>query len=242
VNDPHLDALTYRLQQAEDIEYSAPPLTFTTPEFTGELVAGVLTLRPARHFDSPEPFRDLVEPFLASWRIDAGLKYGRDHFRFLYDGASVIDRAPTPGTGAITQTATVRATGDVFHKVTRPEYPTPPSAFRVTPEVEVLWDRFNGYLAQREPLPSMAYFCLTLLERGDRKAAAAHFNIDIDVLRKLGELSSTRGDNSTARKAHGATQLRADERRWIEEAIKATIRRLGTGQGKPLTMADLPKL
>ena len=132
------------------------------------------------------------------------------------------------------------ASSDVHLKVTRSQYPPPPVAFHVTPEVEVLWDRFNRYIEQKEPLLSMAYFCLTLLERGDRKAAAQAYNIDYSLLRKLGELTSTRGDNATARKATVTKQLSGDEKSWIEQAIKSIIRHIAEGRATKLLLSSLP--
>jgi hypothetical protein len=100
-------------------------------------------------------------------------------------------------------------------------------------------------LAGSEPLLSMAYFCLTLLERGDRRAAAQQFAIDYEVLKKLGELTSTRGDHHTARKASAPLHpLTADEAHWIEATIKAIGKHLAARvrDSKPLSLADLPKL
>jgi hypothetical protein len=60
-------------------------------------------------------------------------------------------------------------------------------------------------VGNQDPLLGMAYACLTLLEKGNRKLAAKHYAIHNDVLRKLGELTSTRGDNATARKISDRT-------------------------------------
>lgn len=242
MNDPHVETLTYVLYQDDTIEYAAPALTFSTAVFTGELSGTSLIIRPLHHFASPEDVRPVIEPFLAAWRIDAGLKHGRDDFRFSFASANVVDRNPTPGTNSVHLSATIGARGDVHLKVSRKEYPSPPVGFQVTPEVEVLWDRFNAYLAQREPLLSMAYFCLTLLERGDRKAAAKHYNIDFPLLNKLGEITSTRGDNHTARKATATKRLSPQERTWIEEAIKAIIRHIAEGRSTTLLRSSLPPI
>ena len=114
----------------------------------------------------------------------------------------------------------------------------------MTPEVEVLWARICHYLASQEPLLSMAYFCLTFLERGNRELAATHYAIHRDVLRKLGELTSNRGDNLVARKRKGpAIPLSGQETAWIEETIKAIVRHIASRKpGVTLTMADLPSL
>ena len=72
----------------------------------------------------------------------------------------------------------------------------------VSPDVETLWRRYEGYLEGKEPISSMANFCLTLVkQRGSgRKGAAKLLGIAFDVLRKLDELAATKGDEKTARK------------------------------------------
>jgi hypothetical protein len=107
----------------------------------------------------------------------------------------------------------------------------------------------------------MAYFCLTLIEAnaGDqeqakerkknrkREKAGKKYRISCEVLAKLGELTSTRGDEKTARKSHRLhTPLSGAETRWIEAAVKAIIRRVAEIDSDPIlpeiTMSDLPAL
>jgi hypothetical protein len=110
--------------------------------------------------------------------------------------------------------------------------------------------RYHGYRDGREPLLSMAYFCLTVLEAnaGGRSAAARKYRIDKAVLHKLGELTSRRGDLATARKATAgvAAPLTGPETAWLEVAVKTLIWRLGdTGDTTKLpsiTLAELPIL
>ena len=74
-------------------------------------------------------------------------------------------------------------------------------------------------------------------------------NIDEVVLRKVGELSSVRGDANNARKAPDSgsyTPLSGAEGAWLEQAVRRIIKRLGesaTGTAMPqITMADLRRL
>ena len=104
--------------------------------------------------------------------------------------------------------------------------------------------------AGREPLQTMAYFCLTVLQmHGGRAGAAARFGISQGVLATVARLSTEAGDVATARKA--SPQLRAltaEEQGWLEAAVKAMIRRAGEVAAAPsaprsqLTMSDLPAL
>ena len=64
--------------------------------------------------------------------------------------------------------------------VTQNFFPNPPKDFRATSEVELAYGRWYGYRKGREPLQSMAYFVLTLLEvtAGRRNQASRTFHID----------------------------------------------------------------
>jgi len=112
----------------------------------------------------------------------------------------------------------------------------------------------------------MAYFILTLFQKaaeeatsaekaasakeGARKRAARHFRIDEKVLGKIGELSSKRGDERTARTAHEPgekfQELTSVEKQWLEEAIPRVILRLGEHAPSIslalISLGDLPRL
>ena len=89
-----------------------------------------------------------------------------------------------------------------------------------------MYDRLSGYYAGREPLPSMAYFCLTVFlspfsgnRNVRRTAASAHYHIDKQVLDEIGDLSSEKGGPDSARKvgAMGSALSRKEER-FLEAA------------------------
>jgi hypothetical protein len=174
--------------------------------------------------------------------------------QFVYEDAHLIDRDPPPPGSLkivsesvmINMEAVVSATDHLIRR----KYPEPPKQFRISPDVETLWHRYEGYLDGHEPLLSMAYFCLTLLETraGSRGNAASKYAIEIDVLRKLGELTSTRRDEKITRKANPLDSLKNEEKTWINAAIKMIIRRIGEYEYDPtasllmIKMADLPPL
>jgi hypothetical protein len=164
------------------------------------LAEGKLTCEMKAHFPTVDDARRAVEPTVRVWEIDADLRLGRDSLRFTFDTADVVDRSPAqPGvahlSGFAHGVAVVSGTATVH--VTRATYPAPPPAtFRLNPDAESLLTRYQGYRDGREPLPSMAFFCLTLVHlKGGRsqRAASAAYRIDLPVLRKMGELASTRG-------------------------------------------------
>lgn len=242
MNDPHVESLTYSLLQTKTLEFKAPPLEFETSTFNVRLESGILILKPKMHMATEQEARAAADVFVRDWEIETGLEYGRPDFEFSYQGATVIDRTPPPGHVMVANSGTLHLSGELAElKVTRGRYPEPSQAFTATAEVRALWERYCAYLNGREPLLAMGYFCLTLLERGDRKGAAQRFRIDLRVLNRLAELTSTRGDHLSARKMTRKTvPMSSEEAQWVESTIKAIIRHLGAQSNNPLSLADLP--
>ena len=109
-----------------------------------------------------------------------------------------------------------------------------------------MYSRYLGYRQGREPLWSMSYFCLTVLEgegRKRRKAAARKYQIAKSVLDLIGCLSSETGDQQ-ARKGSGRGRKLTD--RLLEEATKAVIYRAAEKAHDPdndlprISLSDLP--
>jgi hypothetical protein len=132
-------------------------------------------------------------------------------------------------------------------------YPAPPNGFKPSPDVETMWLRYQFYRDQREPLLSMAYVCLSLLEgttgtkHGARTSVCTKYKIDQAVRDKFGDLVSEHGDASEARKLDfGVSRqpLTHAQRVWIDQVVKALIRRKAeydfdpSATFPPITMAD----
>jgi hypothetical protein len=137
--------------------------------------------------------------------------------------------------------------------VERSQYPQPPEDFVASPNVESLWNRFEGYKSRKEPLLSMAFFCLTMIESiaGNRSKAGQKYRISRSVLDTLARLASRSGDLNEARKYDlnsPGVSLTGEERQWIETTIRTIIRRIGEHEAQPsrplgtTTMQDLPSL
>lgn len=204
------------------------------------------------HFSEAEGAKRAVEPVLRAWEVHVDLQQKRGQLRFRYERAEIISRThQPPGSmlAVVTGSVMVTAIGTVSVHVTSSRYPEPPPAyFRLNPDAESILQRYERYGDGREPLPAMAYFCLTVLESkaGGRGAAAGMYRIDEDILGKMGELSSTRGDHLSARKAGAPQLLSGQESGWLEAAVKMLIHRLGDTRDPAhlpqVTMSDLPKL
>ena len=224
--------------------------------YTLQLHDDMLTVQMCKHFSSIKSAREEVEEDLRAWELDVALRLGPGELHFVFEDAVVIDRDPLPSGepkvihasgGAV---VALRGSAVTVH-VGRGKYSEPPTRYRATPDVETLWQRFEGYRKGLEPLLSMAYFCLTLIEAraGGRQQAANRFSIDEQVLRKLGEITSIRGDGTSARKLNQQSTLAPitpAEIAWTEAAVKAIIRRVAeldpSNRLPQLTMSDLPNL
>jgi len=256
MHDPHVVSLQYKLETGTTVSFYNPPaVNDETDTFRLKLENSKVTVDLKHHFASVEAARCVVDAYLLAWELDVALRFGRKEIKFIFEDAEVIDRDPPPSgspmTIQVSGIASATAFGTATISAARREYPSPPKYFRVNPDVDTLWHRFEGYSQGREPLLAMAYFCLTLLEAraGGRKNAEKQYRIQKAVLDKLGELTANRGDEKTARKLKKASPpapLTPAEARRIEVAIKAIIWRVGEMGTNPslavIGMSDLPKI
>ena len=252
MNDPHVVALIYRIDHGDSIDYSqAPRLDVEEPRFR-------LTVEDRRarfefkvHYATEERARQEIAEYIRVWEFDATLKRGNpDSFRLQFEKAEVIDRNPTPGAVRISGRLEVRGTGSARITLRVPAYPAPPSDIALDPDAETMHQRYLRHRQGREPLPAMAYFCLTVLElaAGGRKAAAHKYRIDLAVLSKIGELTSGNRSGPDARKASRAPALTDREHHFLRQAVKAVIRRVAERAHAPagglprISRSDLPSL
>ncbi len=267
MNDPHVVALNYAVTHGDTIDYgNAEPLDLDEPEFRLTVADRKVRFEFKTHHATEEGARDSLADYIRNWEFDATLTYGSpDSFRLQFEKAEIIDRNPTPGVTRIGGRLEIRGTGSARLAVGVSKYPSPPSNMSLNSDIETMHHRYMGFRARHEPLESMAYFCLTMLEdppwgtkSGDvtpsdkrmvkRDKAARKFRIDKAVLDKIGHLSSTRGGQS-ARKREGTTRpLTASERHFLDRAVKAMIRRAAelecapTGSLPMISLSDLPSL
>jgi hypothetical protein len=268
----HVARLVYRLKTDGTWTFEDPPkVERQTDAFFHRLEDDMLYISMREHHETAVSARTRVEKYLRSWEISAGLQYdSTSEMWFEFESAEVLDltehpRAPT-GTPQVVvslsaASMSIAALAATAH-VTSRSYPNPPDHFTVSEDVEVMWTLYQRYRKDRERLLTMAATCLSWLEfraqqndptskKGLKKRAAQQYNIHVDVLRKVGNLTANLGVGVDARKVHRGSQLRNPthrERKWIEEAIKKIIRRVGEHAADPqgvlpkITMANLPQL
>jgi hypothetical protein len=196
MRNPHVVTISYRLGTGPSLRFDhPPPLEYDTDEFTLRLAEGLLTCAMKVHYATTEEARAVVDPRLRAWELDVALRQGRRAMHFVYQNAHIIDRdPPPPGASQVIMTTSVGSLemiGEATLTLIPRHYPAPPERFIVSPDVETLWRRYEGYVQGHEPLPGMAYVCQSFIEkvlaRGQPDAAN---KIEQKVLRTLGNLHS----------------------------------------------------
>lgn len=258
MNEPVVESLNYILKTSDEISFDNPPIL--EEEFTSfklRLENGSLNIEMKNNCATEEQARSFVEPYLKAWELDNFLTFGRKEFWFEFLNSKIVDKNPKCFDGAGTaypKTGLIIITGfsPTVH-VSRNKYPSPPKKIKYSLDVESLINRFEGFQNGKEPLLSMAYFCLTIIESsaGSRTKAVEKYSIRRDVLNKLGDLTSERGDKSEARKVKNRLSfepLTMPEQNWIIKTLKLLIRRKAEYDFDPyatfqeITMGELPTI
>lgn len=262
MNDPHVKALIYRINHGDTIDYSkAGRLEQDEPEFHLTVEDRNARFELKEHFGTEGQAREAIENYIRYWEFDATLKYGNpESFRLEFVKAEIIDRNPLPGSVRVAGKLEIRGLGLSEMTLSVSEYPASPTDIALSPEAETMYHRYMGYRQRREPLPGMAYFCLSMLEDppagnsrerkigNKRKVAAKKYRIDEGVLNKIGELSSKRGEVDARKREGTDLPLSSAERSFLDRAVKAIIRRVAEWEHAPgdnlpeLSWSDLPPL
>ena len=257
MNDPHVVALHYKVTHRPEFDYSAAPtLCVSTPGFDIRIEAGKACFSMKAHHATEREACAAVDAYIRTWELDAALQNGPNRFGLSFVRAEIVERNPPPGDAPSHEVHERIALADSWSwKLTPSQYPSPPSTgLARTPDVESMFTRHVGYCEGREPLASMAYFCLSVLEassgehRGRRKAAATKYCIDEEVLANLARLCSAKG-GAGARKAEGlGHELSSQEEQFLNLAVRALIRRAAEVAHNPraalkrITLRDLPTI
>lgn len=255
MSDPTVVALVYQLEYGSSVDYSrARPLRHDERGFQVTIKDEKARFEFKHHYVTEQAARQAIDGYIRGWEVSVGLRHGPNRFRLRYLHPEIRDRNPPPGVAQV-RGHIVSGVPQVRGAVVAapPTYPRPPpSELEITPDVERMYSRYMDYLEGREPLPAVAYFCLTVLEdsckgasKGKRRAAAREYQVSLSVLQKIGELSSDYG-GAQARKAKGKDQeLTAQQRLFLKEAIAAIINRAAHKSHSTMpkiTRSDFPQL
>lgn len=264
MNDPHVDKIYYKVIIPDDVDYDkAPPISGETDEFNWHLSKDQLILDLTTHFATEKEAIESVEKFIGNWKIWIGLHLNPDEITFRLLSSTIIDRSqsqePTSRTDINIHVSEISIVSDNIHlQISRNKFLSPPQAFAISPEVEMMYLRYSNYKKGKESLLSMAYWCLTIVEsstkiskKKPRTTAAGLYGIEKDVLNELGRLSSQAGDETEARKftdKNTLVKLTPNEKSWVESVVRRLIKRMAhyaydpTAKISQITMNDFPSL
>ena len=257
---PRVKALHFRVKHDSGIRFSnAVPLSLRQSAFDILVADEKVCFTMNEHHATSEEARDTVAPYISAWELEAALQLGPNKFVLVFDIADIEDRDPKTGTISIRPKSGFRGTmaGELNINLTvgKNRYPSPPTVvLSRSPDVQSMLDRYLGYCKRREPLPSMAYFCFTVLcnsqgpSSNDVRTVGSYYGISKKVLRTLSRLSSTKG-GANARKAEGTHQeMTHEESRFLEAVVKTIIRRTAelaaepNKKVEPITLSSLPSV
>jgi len=261
LNKPQVKTIFYKAIPGKNVDYKkAPPIEGSFDHFNVRLENGEVAFEMKAHFSTAEKARAITDDFIKRWEIVTGLEQNPGDLRFVYTNADIIDLEPDEhegitGTLNLTASDVVVVSEAVSIHIGRGRYPSLPPKFAISPDLEVLYQRYKAFRENRENLTSMAYFCLTVLEnrfaKGKRKKVAQLYKVEDKILEMIGQLSSRKGASSDARKypeGGNFDPLDSQERAWLDAAIKRLILRVGEHDFDPnadlpiITMSDLPPL
>jgi hypothetical protein len=256
--DPHVKTIYYRVKHADHVDYeAAPPLEHEEPGFKVRINKDQAIVEMKDHYATREGARNAVEDFLRTWEMLTTLDHQAGLLQFEYDHADVIDRSPTPGEafGFVEGVDAKGAVGTPNVHTSWNHYPSPPHKMARDRDIDLMFHYYSEYLQGRMPLSIVAYYCLTVMEQSGgggrgkrRKAAETRYAISLDVLDKLGDLSSQSGGLEARKVAGSKADYTAAERQWLRDAVKVVIRRAAevahapTVTRRQITLLDLPTI
>ena len=250
MNDPHVVALFYNVKHSAAVDYSeAKPLEHEEKDFTITIAKDKACFTMKAHYATEEKARKPAEEYIQVREFAAGLEGGPNAFTLEFDYSRIEDRQPQPGMAQIhgvvpAPSGTARATSMPIKK----SYPPPPqSGLKITPDVQSMYDRLMGYCSGRDRPPSMAAFCLDVLQgstgsKSPSKKAVEMYGIERAVIKKIARLSNNKGGPDARKRVGIDSPLEPEEKRFLEEAIKAIIRQMAAHAYDPDNMPPEIKL
>ena len=181
--------------------------------------------------------QEAIRKFIGEWEHRSDMDTVHGAFRLQYNGANVVNRTPYGDQHVPTfkTVFTIRQTLGTLKFPAILNYPIPPEEITIDSEdflLSMMVHAYGKYQADRTNITTVAYFCLTCLmdiAQNDKiRAASKAYGISAKKLRRVGELSSTKGGQYSARKADATRhELNEEEIRFLEDMMKLMIQRRG---------------
>ncbi len=255
MNDPRVVALHYRIEHESTVDYSkAEPVDCEEERFWIRIEKGGVCFEMKDDHPTVDSALEAVTSYISNWELDAALTSTPGEFKLRFVRPEIVDRKPTPGEHRVSADKVFwEMTASVSAVTKRRPYPRPPAGVSLNRNDDVLLmlGRYEDLCKKRDKLPSVAQFCLTMLEKsaGNRDKAAKKFEIEPKVLNKVGALANDKGGRSMARKAKGIDKdFTLEETRFLACVVKVFIRRVAEEAQSPggpfrrITTKDFPEV
>ena len=232
MNDPHVQALVYKIEHADSVDYGASdPVEQDTVDFKVRTEDDHVRFELKKHYSSADFAREVVNRYVKVWELDALLRDPSQEFVLRYCHSEMVDRCPVPG-------RKVAAAHPVKWHFSLPQptvthgkpFPQPPLELTLDPcdrEVVYMEARLKQYYRHSTHLPDLANLCLTTVMEPFRKKypsqklikGAGYYGISKNVLKRMSNLAANKGGANEARKAQGTgegKEFSTEERRFLE--------------------------
>ena len=242
MSDWIVTTLVYEVRHGRSFEYDrAPPLTIDEPDFSITVDDGKARFEFKREIDDEEEALEIVAEYVRQWEFSSTLRLGPDAFTLRFLKPEFKEKNPVPGQLRVRAGSRhrIEVAGDLTVVRHPASFPEPPSGIKITPDVRSMFDRYLRHCRGLEPLDTMAYFCLTVVEwsarheagkRSLRKRAAGKYSVDLAVLSAIGNLSEKKRKVSAR-----SRELTDEECSFLKIAAVAIIRRMAENAHDPST-------
>ncbi len=167
-----MNALHFIVEHGDSIDYSkAKPLSLREGAFDVQVEKGSACFTMKDHYAAVGEAREEIQKYIDALEFEAALRHGPFGFKLRFDRADIEDcdpaaeTAPSPNTLSVSFRAHGRVRLNVQLKTVKNNFPQPPTSpvNALDPDVQRMLGRYLGYRQRREPLSSMAYFCITVV-------------------------------------------------------------------------------
>ena len=241
--------LIYKLDTCTIFE-KAPAVSGQNEVGNFELENEELQVELKHDYNTIKEARNAVSQTLKSWQIEDEILWKTTSgFRFVYVKA-IFPQSTDQLSNLPEELKYIKDYNETLIIASCKYPPFPETLF--TYEMESAWVRYRKVkIGIGESIQSASYYLLTVVVNftgENMKKAASILFVDYKILKKIGELTSIRGNNFTSRKSlsRNTLELSIIEKHWLDIAVKNILIQAATmnGDRKPsrIELNDLPNL
>ena len=169
MNDPRVVALHYRIEHESSVDYSkAEPVDHEEEGFRIRIEEGRACFLMKDDHPTVDSALGVVNSYISNWELDDALTSKPGEFKLRFVRPEIVDRKPIPGEHKVFAGPVFWEFSTSIPTVTKGRpYPKPPIgvSLKRNDDVLLMLGRYEDLCKEREKLPSVAQFCLTILEK-----------------------------------------------------------------------------